>query len=209
MPQQTVTGSHNITATAAVPSAHQPHQHPVVAGGPGSIAQTNRESTFQQLPQSGSTNRGAASLSLHGAGNGSTKSMNKIRNKARDSPQKPFDPGHYVVSAGPSNNKYTSSGGPNRGGVLSNTLPSPRRRKDLMKELMQEQRAAQQQQLQQQRSNESMGEKYSNGGNLGPRAPGPAALSGLGSTYEQPPSAVNSSTGPPHQNVSISITISL
>ena len=143
---------------------------------------------------------GAASLSLHGAGGGSTKSMNKIRNKTRDSPQKNYDTGNFVGSAGPSN--YNA--GHNRGGVLSNTLPSPRRRKDLMKELMQEQRKTSQQHQQQQRSIESMGGGVGNQQNIGGGAghAGMDALSGLGSTLDQPPAAANNRSGPPNQNVS-------
>ena len=165
-------------------------------------------STNVPPPSSTSTNPGAASLSLHGPGNGSTKSMNRIRNKMRDSPQKAYDAGHFVGKAGPSNYS-TSSSGPNRGGVLSNTLPSPRRRKELMKELMQERPTAQTQpQQQQQQSTESIGKSNHGmgaGSNLSTThgsVPGAAALSGLGDTIDDPPLSSNSKSGPPNQNVS-------
>ena len=62
----------------AIPNSHQIQQQQQ-ALGPPSIVQVIPSSI--QHHSSSSTNPGAASLSLHGAGNGSTKSMNKIRNK--------------------------------------------------------------------------------------------------------------------------------
>ena len=185
--------------------ANQVQQHSI---GPSSIVQTIPTS-IPPPPSSTSINPGAASLSLHGAGNGSTKSMNRIRNKTRDSPQKAYDAGNFVGRAGPSNYS-TSNSGPNRGGVLSNTLPSPRRRKELMKELMQE-RPSQPppQNQQQQQSTESIGKMNSNmgaGSNLGMThgsMPGAAALSGLGAIMDDPPHTSNTSSGPPNQNVNI------
>ena len=173
--------------------------------GPCSIVQTI-PSSIPPPPSSTSINPGAASLSLHGAGNGSTKSIPRIRNKTRDSPQKAYDAGNFVGRAGPSNYS-TSNNGPNRGGVLSNTLPSPRRRKELMKELMQE-RPSQPPPQNQQQSTESikMNSNIGAGSNLGMThgsMPGAAALSGLGAIMDDPPHSSNTSSGPPNQNVSL------
>jgi hypothetical protein len=171
--------------------------------GPSSIVQNIPTSIQPPPPSSTSINPGAASLSLHGAGNGSTKSMNRIRNKTRDSPQKAYDAGNFVGRAGPSNYS-TSNSGPNRGGVLSNTLPSPRRRKELMKQLMQEPPSQPPPQNQQQ-STESIG-NMGTGSNLGMThgsMPGAAALSGLGAVLDDPPHLSNTSSGPPNQNVSV------
>ena len=192
-------GSHAIPT-----NSHQIQQQQAL--GSTSIVQAIPSSI--QHHSSSSTNPGAASLSLHGAGSGSTKSMNKIRNKTRnDSPQKAYDAGHFVGPSGPSN--YNNSSGPNRGGVLSNTFPSPRRRKELMKELMQERPSQQQQQQQQQHSTESIGrtnQQNGGGGNLVTThgsMPGAAALSGLGSNMDEPPPSANTRGGPPHQNVRV------
>ena len=190
MPQGTA-GSH------AAPNSYQIQQQPQ-ALGPVSIVQSITSSAHPYY--SSSTNPGAASLSLHGAG--SIK-----RNKTRDSPQKAYDAGHFVGSGGPSN--YNSSGH-NRGGVLSNTLPSPRRRKELMKELMQERPS--QHPKQQERSTESIGRTTNNqttsGVNLatghGSMPGGAAALSGLGSIIDEPPPSANARNGPPQPNVSVS-----
>ena len=156
-------------------------------------------------PTSNSISHGGPSSGLHGAGNGSTKSMNRIRNKNRESPQKQYDAGHYVGPSGASH--YSVTSGPNRGGVLSNTLPSPRRRKELMKELMQE-RPSQPPPppSHQQHSTESIG-KMGTGSNLGGAhgsMPGAATLSGLGARVDDPPLSSTTNSGPPSQNVSIS-----
>ena len=127
--------------------------------GPSSIVQAATPSMPLPPPTASSNHPAAPSISLHGAGNGSTKSMNRIRNKNRDSPQKAYDAGHFVGPSGPSN--YSVTSGPNRGGVLSNTLPSPRRRKELMKELMQERPSQQPPTLNQQHSTESIGKMNS------------------------------------------------
>ena len=163
--------------------------------------------TSVAAPSSSSTNPGAASLSLHGAGNGSTKSMNRIRNKTRDSPQKAYETGHFVGKAGPSNYN-TSSGITTRGGVLSNTLPSPRRRKELMKELMKERPSQAAPSTQQQHSTESIGRanpQIGAGGNMGNThgsMPGASALSGFGAAIDDPSNSSSSKGGPPNQNVS-------
>ena len=177
-----------------------------VSIGPSSIIQAATPSMPPPPTTSNSTNHGAPSISLHGAGNGSTKSMNRIRNKNRDSPQKAYDAGHYVGPSGASN--YSVTSGHNRGGVLSNTLPSPRRRKELMKELMQERPSQQPQPAHQQHSTESIGKINSSmgAGSTGfthGSMPGAATLSALGATVEDPPLSSNSNSGPPNKNVNI------
>ena len=172
-----------------------------VSIGPNSIIPTSLP-----LPTPNSTNTSIPTSSLHGAGNGSTKSMNRLRNKNRESPQKAHDTGNFVGPSGA--NSYAVTSGPNRGGVLSNTLPSPRRRKELMKELMQERPSQQPPPSYQQHSTESIGKVNSSmgtGNNLGathgsmPRA---TALPGLGEMVDDPQLSSNSNSGPPNQNVS-------
>ena len=167
-----------------------------VSIGPNSIIPTSLP-----LPTSNSTNTNIPTTSLHGAGNGSTKSMNRLRNKNRESPQKAHDTGNFVGPSGA--NSYTVTSGPNRGGVLSNTLPSPRRRKELMKELMQERPSQQPPPSYQQHSTESIGKVNSSmgtGNNLG-------ATHGSmpGAMVDDPQLSSNSNSGPPNRNVSTTI----